>query len=287
MHWGIRRYQPYPGQGGMTKRRAKKAVKIINSNAKRNAIKEYYKDESVKAYQIHMQKAKEAMRDDKDKKVSKQLKKAGKEMADIMTLDKQIKSGKAEINKALKNLNENGYKTLENTKIKRFADLGRTITDPFTPSGAIGVAQTSGPNGTQTGIGPAIVQRAYSKTKLQKKTSNTTPFEEAKNKGYPVTVKPKRDSKPITLKETYKQSYKKTKDPIERASYEAEKIHNGYGSGSVNMSHPAVKWAINEAVKKGGNKQSVIKFIKDEGEPPRHDDWTQVVLDYEKSKKKK
>lgn len=67
MHWGIRRYQPYPN-GGMTRRQAKKAVRVINSNAKRNAIKGYYKDESIKAYQIHMTKAKEAARDGKDKK---------------------------------------------------------------------------------------------------------------------------------------------------------------------------------------------------------------------------
>lgn len=250
MHWGVRRYQPYPGEGRMTRRHAKKAVRIINSNAKRNAIKGYYKDESVKAYQIYMQKAKEAMRDNKDKKASKQLKKAGKEMADIMTLDKQIKSGKDEMNKALKNLNENGYKTIENTKVKRFADLGRTITDLFTPAGAIGVAETTGPNGSQTGAGPAIIQRSYIKTKLQKTPKTTS-----------------------------------SQDRIDNAYKKAESIRIGYGAGSVDMSHPAVKWAIKDAKKKGIVDPE--EFIKREGEPPRHDDWAQVILDYEKYNKKK
>lgn len=104
---------------------------------------------------------------EKIKKVEKQLKKAGKEIVDIQKLHNQIESGKAQMNKALKNLKDNGFNTVTNTKIKRFSDLGRTITDPFTPAGAIGVAQTSGPNGTQTGVGTAIIQRPYSKHKLE------------------------------------------------------------------------------------------------------------------------
>lgn len=157
MHWGVRRYQPYP-KGTMTKRQAKKAVRIINSNAKRNAIKNYYKDESTKAYQIYMSKAKEAMRDNKDKKAENLLKKAGKEMGDVITLHEQIKNGKAQANKALQNLKENGFNTTTNTKIKRFVDLGRTFADLTSPAGIENAR----------GRDVVRIQRPYTKTKLEK-----------------------------------------------------------------------------------------------------------------------
>ena len=57
--------------------------------------------------------------------------------------------------------------------------------------------------------------------------------------------------------------------------------------GKINTMHPAVNYAIESYSKKSGmSKKQVSDWVRKEGEPPNHDDWDQVIEEYNKKKKR-
>lgn len=122
MHWGVRRYQPYPGKADsrqLSKRQVRKTRRALVKNAKMRAQRQAYKNVSVEAYQDRMTKAKEYMSEGKEKKAEKQIKKAIKQFDDVRKHDEAIKEYNKLISDNIKKIESSG-------DYKVFSEKGKT-----------------------------------------------------------------------------------------------------------------------------------------------------------------
>ena len=93
MHWGIRRYQPYPdGQSGtfIGKKQAKKLMRNINRNENTRAQRKYYQQKSESAAEKYRIKANKASQAGKTKKMMKYQSKMNKQLSDAKEHAKSI-----------------------------------------------------------------------------------------------------------------------------------------------------------------------------------------------------
>ena len=100
MHWGIRRYQPYPGEADgrqLSKHKVRKAMRAIKRNSKRYAQRKWYADKSLgKAFELSAQSDKSKKEGDTltaaklKEKSDKQIKDAAKHMKGMVDYKKNI-----------------------------------------------------------------------------------------------------------------------------------------------------------------------------------------------------
>jgi len=112
MHWGIRRYQPYPdGKHGtfLTKRQAKRAQGTMNMNAYTSAVASHYKDKSTKRAVKFMMKAEVANAENKIKKRDRLTRKAQKEARDAQFHSETMKRAQDAVNESIKRLDAGGW----------------------------------------------------------------------------------------------------------------------------------------------------------------------------------
>lgn len=112
MHWGIRRYQPYPdGKHGpfLTKRQAKRAQGTMNINAYTSAIASHYKDKSARRAAKFMMKAEVADTKNKIRKRDRLTRKAQKELQDAQFHSETMKRAQNAVNESIKRLDAGGW----------------------------------------------------------------------------------------------------------------------------------------------------------------------------------
>lgn len=112
MHWGIRRYQPYPdGKEGkfIGKKQAKKLVRSINKNERTRAQRAYYMRKSSDAAERYRIKANKASAAGKTSKAIRMTNKANKQAGDASIHEKAIKEIDAMRDKTIGELKKNGY----------------------------------------------------------------------------------------------------------------------------------------------------------------------------------
>lgn len=138
MHWGIRRYQPYPdGKNGtfISKRRAKKAVRTMNKNESIYSLASHYKKRSDKKYNKLIAKANKARSKGKLNKSERLHAKAAIEKRDSNFHKETMDKAKNAINESLKRLNNGGWnvKSTTNEYYVRGEGVVRKFGDMFVP----------------------------------------------------------------------------------------------------------------------------------------------------------
>ena len=116
MHWGIRRYQPYPdGSSGryIGKKDAKKIKKSMNTNSFLYSNAKYMREKSIKRANKYSEKGKED--------------KARKELSDAKFHKDTMKKAQSAISKSIKQLNKAGYSVSSKEKSSMMIDKGRMI----------------------------------------------------------------------------------------------------------------------------------------------------------------
>lgn len=208
MHWGIRRYQPYPdGKNGqfIGKHAAKKAQRAMNFNSYRISQAEHYKNKSQKRKDKFLNKAKIAKAKGNLDKMDRMKRKANKEQEDINFHKNTINEAKKAINDSIKKLSAGGYDISSVTKKgKIFAD--RKISDAlFRPR--LDMASNGGLIGI-IGAPKGDVTRYKVKENLQKseKAKNHDPYAERYGKS-PYNYD-KNELKPINFSKDTKKSVK-------------------------------------------------------------------------------
>lgn len=112
MHWGIRRYQPYPdGKHGtfLTKRQAKRAQGTMNMNAYTSAVASHYKDKSARRAAKFMMKAEVADTKNKIRKRDRLTRKAQKELRDAQFHSETMKRAQDAVNESIRRLDAGGW----------------------------------------------------------------------------------------------------------------------------------------------------------------------------------
>ena len=145
MHWGIRRYQPYPdGEHGqfLKKRQAKKLVKAMNENSYTYANAKYMRNKSLDRATKYAHKAEVANAKGKLKKTNKLMNKANQELSDAKFHKNTMEQAVNEVNKAIKILDKGGYGVSSKSKNKMLIDRGKMMTGQllFGPIGQIAMA---------------------------------------------------------------------------------------------------------------------------------------------------
>ena len=117
MHWGIRRYQPYPnGKHGqfLGKGQVRKTIRTMNNNAYTYALASHYKDRSAKRAMKRMMKAEVADTKGKIGKRDRLTKKAQKELKDAEFHNNTMKRAQEAVNESIKRLDQGGWTTSSN-----------------------------------------------------------------------------------------------------------------------------------------------------------------------------
>lgn len=121
MHWGIRRFQPYPDGSGKgkfvgKKRVAKKLLRTTNKNSRMATLRSYYANESGKRYAQYEARAAKAEAKGKTKKYDKLMSKANKEMSEMKENQRMAAAANKAVNDAIKKLKNNGFDTRATTR---------------------------------------------------------------------------------------------------------------------------------------------------------------------------
>lgn len=293
MHWGVRRYQN--DDGTLTDAgKAHYGGQIRKIRAKNTKLESKYTKAHNKASKYFLKSAKAESKGNTEKYM-KYKKKSAKLESDASKINVKISKNKQKIQKI--------SKKLDSIKKKKIKDLQNNVQKAPKTDRAVKFLEKNGDKiMTKVLNSEKMNNRLNAIDQMMKKSKYAEEYERAKKgseqiqKDYNLPTyeemrvkaakKPStnliRGGRAVTIKQPKTIS---SQDRIDNAYKKAESIQVGYGAGSVDMSHPAVRWAINDAKRKGSVDPE--GFIKREGEPPRHDDWAHVILDYEKSKKKK
>lgn len=132
MHWGVRRYQPYPGQADgrqLSKRQVRKTVRAIKKNSKRYAQRKWYAEKSMgKAFELKRLSDKAKKQGDilNAKKLDE---KANKQIKDSAEHTKGMADYKKNITSAIKKIESTGKYDVYSKKGRTFlSGSGRMFT---------------------------------------------------------------------------------------------------------------------------------------------------------------
>ena len=123
MHWGVRRYQPYPGEADgrkLSKHKVRKAMRAIKRNSKRYAQRNWYANRSLDESLQNASKAADARAQGYTARAEKFDKKAKKQASDTAKHIAGMADLKKEINSAVNKIESTG-------EYKVMADKGRTF----------------------------------------------------------------------------------------------------------------------------------------------------------------
>lgn len=129
MHWGIRRYQPYPdgspaGKFVGNKKAAKKIVRRMNKNSQMHTLRSYYEQESGKRYAHYTGKAEKAQAKGNVKKYDKLMDKANKEYSEMKTNKQMAEAAKKAVNDSISKLKKNGFDVRSNPYVMQVDQKG-------------------------------------------------------------------------------------------------------------------------------------------------------------------
>ena len=130
MHWGIRRYQPYPdGENGqfIGKKSAKKAQKSMNQNSYIYSNAKYMRNKSLNRAENFAIKAEKAHVKGKIKKSNKMLNKAYKELDDADFHKRTMNRAVESIEDTIKKLDKGGYGVSSKATDQILIDRGRML----------------------------------------------------------------------------------------------------------------------------------------------------------------
>lgn len=132
MHWGIRRYQPYPdGKHGtfLSKKQVKKTVRAMNRNSYTYSNAKYMRDKSLNRATKYANKAERADMKGKITKRNKAMDKAYRELDDAEFHKNTMNEAATAIDNAIKTLDKGGYGVSSKEKTKMMVDKGKMMTN--------------------------------------------------------------------------------------------------------------------------------------------------------------
>lgn len=159
MHWGIRRYQPYPdGKNGnfIGKHAAKKAQRTMNQNSYTYATANHYLKRSAKRAAKFMIKAEKANNEGKINKRNRLSDKAHKELKDMEFHKNTMNKAASAIEKTIKKLDAGGWSTQSKEYKGKIIAAGRRkfMDAMFVPhldrARLLGIASIAAPTGPVT-----------------------------------------------------------------------------------------------------------------------------------------
>lgn len=150
MHWGVRRYQPYPGEADgrkLTRRQVRKTMRAIKRNSKRYAQRQFYADKSLTESLRKGQMAKNARAQGYTARAERYEKQSIKQANDTAEHIKGMLDYKKAMNDAVKKIESTGnYKVLADKGRTYLAGSGRAtaiaaaLSLPLSPGLAAGLA---------------------------------------------------------------------------------------------------------------------------------------------------